>query len=142
MRRVLMVVPGKRLGRRGVFGGALAVVLLFGLVGCQSGSASKGQAFAATSVTPSRTASVAVTHSASKSPSRSAKPKSSSPKSSKTSTPKPSKKKTKAPATPALDPRFATCKAAKAHGYGPYHRGKDPEYAWYRDSDGDGVDCE
>jgi hypothetical protein len=42
----------------------------------------------------------------------------------------------------ALDPRFASCKAAKAAGYGPYYQGKDPEYDWYRDGDGDGVDCE
>ena len=42
----------------------------------------------------------------------------------------------------ALDPQFATCAAAKAAGYGPYVQGKDPEYAWYRDGDHDGVDCE
>lgn len=41
-----------------------------------------------------------------------------------------------------LDPRFATCTAAKAAGYGPYYNGKDPEYAWYEDRDGDGVVCE
>lgn len=41
-----------------------------------------------------------------------------------------------------LDPRFATCKAAKAAGYGPYYKDKDPEYYWYRDADHDGVDCE
>ena len=35
-------------------------------------------------------------------------------------------------------PRFATCKAAKAAGYGPYHLGRDPEYHWYRDADSDG----
>jgi uncharacterized protein DUF1524 len=29
-----------------------------------------------------------------------------------------------------LDPRFGTCADAIAHGYGPYHRGTDPEYAW------------
>ena len=51
------------------------------------------------------------------------------------------------PATPAvatagLDPEFATCKLAKAAGYGPCYHGKDPEYAWYRDSDHDGIDCE
>jgi Protein of unknown function (DUF1524)/Excalibur calcium-binding domain len=42
----------------------------------------------------------------------------------------------------ALDPRFATCAAAKAKGYGPYVQGKDPEYAWYRDGNHNGVDCE
>jgi hypothetical protein len=41
-----------------------------------------------------------------------------------------------------LDPRFDTCTEAKAHGYGPYRRGKDPEYAWYEDRDGDGIVCE
>jgi hypothetical protein len=41
-----------------------------------------------------------------------------------------------------LDPRFSTCTAAKAAGYGPYYRGRDPEYKWYRDGDGDGVVCE
>lgn len=40
------------------------------------------------------------------------------------------------------DPRFSSCKLAKAAGYGPYHRGKDVEYAWYRDGDGDGIACE
>jgi hypothetical protein len=40
------------------------------------------------------------------------------------------------------DPRFATCKAAKAAGYGPYYVGKDPEYHWYRDADSDGKVCE
>lgn len=40
------------------------------------------------------------------------------------------------------DPRFSTCKAAKSAGYGPYRRGVDPEYSWYRDSDNDGVVCE
>jgi len=41
------------------------------------------------------------------------------------------------------DPRFDTCEEAKAQGYGPYERGKDPEYNWYRDedTDGDGVVC-
>lgn len=41
-----------------------------------------------------------------------------------------------------LDPRFATCSAAKAAGYGPYVEGRDPEYAWYRDADSDGIVCE
>jgi hypothetical protein len=44
--------------------------------------------------------------------------------------------------TGATDPRFATCKAAKAAGYGPYYRGVDPEYSWYRDADSDGIVCE
>ncbi|MFB4309214.1 excalibur calcium-binding domain-containing protein [Actinomadura sp. GTD37] len=41
-----------------------------------------------------------------------------------------------------LDPRFATCAKANAAGYGPYYEGTDPEYAWYKDRDRDGVDCE
>ncbi len=41
-----------------------------------------------------------------------------------------------------LDPRFGTCKEAKAHGYGPYFAGVDPEYDWYRDADKDGIVCE
>jgi hypothetical protein len=40
------------------------------------------------------------------------------------------------------DPRFDTCKAANAAGYGPYQQGVDPEYDWYRDRDGDGSVCE
>ncbi|HET7760836.1 MAG TPA: DUF1524 domain-containing protein [Phycicoccus sp.] len=41
-----------------------------------------------------------------------------------------------------LDPRFGTCKEAKAAGYGPYVSGRDPEYSWYRDADHDGTVCE
>jgi hypothetical protein len=41
-----------------------------------------------------------------------------------------------------LDPRFATCRAANAGGYGPYRSGADAEYAWYRDRDHDGLVCE
>lgn len=51
-------------------------------------------------------------------------------------TPKPTSTK------PSTDPRFDTCAEAKAAGYGPYTRGQDPEYAWYRDADSDGVVCE
>jgi hypothetical protein len=40
------------------------------------------------------------------------------------------------------DPRFSTCAAAKAAVYGPYRQGIDPEYAWYRDADHDGIVCE
>ena len=40
------------------------------------------------------------------------------------------------------DPRFPYCTDAIAAGYGPYVQGVDPEYAWYRDGDGDGVVCE
>ncbi|MEI8057684.1 MAG: DUF1524 domain-containing protein [Actinomycetes bacterium] len=41
-----------------------------------------------------------------------------------------------------LDPDMGTCKAAKAAGYGPYYRGVNPEYYYYRDADGDGKVCE
>lgn len=40
------------------------------------------------------------------------------------------------------DPRFDYCYQAIAHGYGPYVKGRDPEYPWYTDSDHDGVVCE
>jgi hypothetical protein len=40
------------------------------------------------------------------------------------------------------DPRFDYCYQAVAAGYGPYRRGVDVEYAWYTDSDGDGIVCE
>lgn len=48
------------------------------------------------------------------------------------------------PATPPApsDHRTGACKAAVAAGLGPYVRGQDPEYGWYRDADGDGVVCE
>jgi len=41
-----------------------------------------------------------------------------------------------------LDPHFTYCYEAKSHGYGPYQRGIDPEYDWYRDGDNDGTVCE
>ncbi|WP_082097517.1 GmrSD restriction endonuclease domain-containing protein [Demequina silvatica] len=41
-----------------------------------------------------------------------------------------------------LDPRFDSCAAATAEGYGPYVRGEDEEYGWYRDGDSDGTVCE
>lgn len=44
--------------------------------------------------------------------------------------------------TGGTDPRYRTCGEANAAGYGPYYRGKDPEYHWYQDRDGDGVVCE
>ena len=41
-----------------------------------------------------------------------------------------------------LDPRFTSCAKAKSAGYGPYYRGRDTEYSWYRDGDADGIACE
>lgn len=49
---------------------------------------------------------------------------------------------TPSPSSSATDPRFGSCKEATANGYGPYVRGQDPEYDWYRDGDGDGEVCE
>ncbi len=43
---------------------------------------------------------------------------------------------------PTTDPRYPTCAAANRAGLGPYRRGVDPEYEWYRDGDGDGIVCE
>ena len=40
------------------------------------------------------------------------------------------------------DPRYSSCSKAKAAGYGPYYRGRDTEYNWYRDGDSDGITCE
>ena len=56
-------------------------------------------------------------------------------------TPKPTPKPTPTPTT-TTDPNYGTCKAAKANKAGPYIRGQDPEYAFYKDRDGDGVVCE
>lgn len=41
-----------------------------------------------------------------------------------------------------LDPRYDTCREAIANGFGDYVKGVDPEYAWYRDGDKDGIACE
>jgi len=40
------------------------------------------------------------------------------------------------------DPRFDTCAKATATGYGPYRKGRDAEYEWYRDGDKDGTVCD
>lgn len=54
----------------------------------------------------------------------------------------PGVKLSNAPA-PVLPPtRYQTCAAAAAAGVGPYVRGRDSEYSWYRDDDGDGTACE
>lgn len=50
-----------------------------------------------------------------------------------------------APAAPAAggnDPQYGSCKEAKSNGFGPYIKGQDPEYDWYRDGDSDGDVCE
>ena len=44
-------------------------------------------------------------------------------------------------ATGELDPRYPFCKDLPA-GLGPYVKGVDPEYEWYRDGDKDGTVCE
>ena len=46
-----------------------------------------------------------------------------------------------APAAP-TDPDYGTCEKAKAAGAGPYVKGVNPEYGFYRDRDGDGTVCE
>lgn len=40
-------------------------------------------------------------------------------------------------------PQFKSCAEAKRNGFkGPYIKGQDAEYEWYRDGDGDGQVCE
>lgn len=56
--------------------------------------------------------------------------------------PKPKPKTTAKTTTSRTDPRFDTCKAANAAGYGNYREGVDPEYDWYQDRDHDGIVCE
>jgi hypothetical protein len=46
------------------------------------------------------------------------------------------------PSAGAVDPRYSTCREAKSRGLGPYVRGRDLEYDWYRDADSDGIVCE
>jgi micrococcal nuclease len=58
-----------------------------------------------------------------------------------TRTPTPTPTPTASPST-GNDPRFRTCAEANSAGHGPYHKGRDPEYGWYQDRDGDGVVCE
>ena len=57
-------------------------------------------------------------------------------------TPKPKRKPSTGGGDIRTDRRFGTCREANAAGYGPYVRGRDPEYDWYQDRDHDGVDCE
>lgn len=49
---------------------------------------------------------------------------------------------TQRPSANGLDPRYDSCKAAIAAGFGPYVSGVDQEYDWYRDGDSDGTVCE
>ncbi len=72
------------------------------------------------------------------SPTPSAAPSRTTPTPAKTST-KP--KSTTSKPSPKTDPRFKSCAAANAKGYGPYKDG-EPEYDWYDDRDGDGIVCE
>lgn len=68
-------------------------------------------------------------------------PTSVSPAPSKTPPPAPAATQGLLPSAGKSAPRFSTCKAAKAAGYGPFLRGS-VEYEWYRDADGDGIVCE
>ncbi len=70
-------------------------------------------------------------------------PKTQAPKNTSTPAPAPAPKTQVPAAQPAgTDPRFGSCAKAKAAGYGPYVSVTDPEYAWYRDGDNDGITCE
>lgn len=45
------------------------------------------------------------------------------------------------PAANGQDPKFASCKAAKEAGFGPYDKSQ-VEYGWYRDANNNGTVCE
>ncbi|MDX6740078.1 excalibur calcium-binding domain-containing protein [Actinocorallia sp. A-T 12471] len=90
---------------------------------------------------PTTTVVVTVTETVTVTASPSRRPRTPTPTAKPKPKPKP-KPSTPKPAAPANDPRFGTCAAANAAGYGPYVQGSDPEYAWYIDRDKDGVVCE
>ncbi len=46
------------------------------------------------------------------------------------------------PTADGVDPNYGSCREAQANGAGPYVRGRDPEYAYYRDGDSDGTVCD
>lgn len=66
----------------------------------------------------------------------------SAPASKSTQRPKPRGKKAGKGKQGGSDPIFGTCAEAKANGFGPYQRGRDPEYDHYIDRDNDGIACE
>jgi hypothetical protein len=47
-----------------------------------------------------------------------------------------------APGSGGTDRRYDYCYQAKDAGLGPYKKGRDAEYYWYRDADKDGIVCE
>lgn len=47
-----------------------------------------------------------------------------------------------APPRADVDPRFESCEQAMKEGFGPYMKGKDPEFDWYPDENRDGVVCD
>jgi hypothetical protein len=57
-------------------------------------------------------------------------------------TPPSSPSPSQSPPADTLDPWFHSCDEANENGYGPYFRGQDFEYYWYRDRNGDGVVCQ
>jgi hypothetical protein len=125
-------------------------VLIFAalLTGC-GGSTPKEAAKAAPSATPSAAPEPAVT-AAPKPTTAAPKPTTAAPAPRVTVKPVAVVPRTQAPSpapvrttrAPSTDPRYSTCKEAKAHGFGPYRRGVDPEYDWYTDRDKDGIVCE
>ena len=138
-----VVGPAVRLRRRAVLT-AVGIALGLGLTACQAEDKTP-----ASVSTPSPTATTAVpplvpapaTTTAKPSPAPSPKPSPTAVR--RTASPKPrvTRAATKAP-QPTTDPQFGTCTEAKAHGYGPYYQGTDPEYDWYQDRDHDGIVCE
>ena len=129
--------------------GAVGIIAA-GLVLTACGSSSGTEAQGLVGGNPSQSSSSAEPTTASPTPSPTPTP-------TPTATPSATKKAAATPAatptkkaspTPAkttavkTDKRYSSCAKAKAAGLGPYYKGKDPEYGWYKDRDGDGVVCE
>lgn len=147
--RGFLSLPGRPFGV-GLLGAALVVTIAGGAVGASGSPTTPAGTPTSTRAAPTPTASAPATSTTPvpttppPAPPAPATPTAAAPAPAPPAPPAPAPPAAEqpAPAGGGLDPRFSTCKKAKAAGYGPYVKGVDPEYDWYRDADHDGVDCE